>query len=226
MYARVEAWPGWLTPAQGRVLWSAAAAVPAGGTVVEIGSHHGRSTVVLASALAPDARVVAVDPFPSDWRYGSDDTERAFRSNLADSGVSSQVEVRVATSRQTRQHWSGPVHLVYVDGKHDYWTCRDDLRWADHVVPGGALLVHDAYSSLGVTTALLRTLVTSRSLRYRGRTGSLAVLEVRPPTGRDRLRVLAPLPWWGRNLVVKVLLRLRLRFLARALGHTGSADPY
>ena len=41
---------------------------PARGRVVEIGSHHGRSTVVLAAAAC--AHVVAVDPFPPDWRYG------------------------------------------------------------------------------------------------------------------------------------------------------------
>ena len=34
------------------------------------------------------------------------------------------------------------------------------------------------------------------------------------------------LGWWGRNLVVKVLLRLRLRPVAHALGHRGPADPF
>ena len=43
--------PGWLTHDQARVLYDEAAAVPAGGCVVEIGSHHGRSTVVLAAAV-------------------------------------------------------------------------------------------------------------------------------------------------------------------------------
>jgi hypothetical protein len=38
--------------------------------------------------------------------------------------------------------------------------------------------------------------------------------------------MLAELPWWLRNLVVKVLLRLRLRPLARVLGHADTADPY
>ena len=44
---------------------------------------------------------------------------------------------------------------------------------------------------------------------------------------KDRARILAELPWWIRNVAVKVLLRLRLRPAARVLfGHRGPYDPY
>ncbi|MCW2843715.1 MAG: hypothetical protein JWN22_1631 [Nocardioides sp.] len=218
--------PGWLTRGQARDLYDAGTAVPPGGVVVEIGSHHGRSAVVLASALPEGARLVAVDPFPDDWRYGAAGTEQEFRAHTRRAGVAGAIELRVATSAQVRADWSGRLDLVYVDGKHDFWTVRDDLGWADLVAPGGSVFVHDAFSSLGVTTALLRTVLPSRSLRYTGRTGSLAHLRVAPPSWADRARLLAQLPWWLRNLVVKVLLRLRLRPLARALGHHDAADPY
>jgi predicted O-methyltransferase YrrM len=226
VFATVEPLPGWLTREQARVLHDAAAAVPPGGRAVEVGSHHGRSAIVLAAGLPQGATLVAVDPFPPDWRYGADGTERAFRDNVARAGVAGRIELRVATSREVRETWTGRLDLVYVDGKHDHWTVRDDLRWADLVEPGGWVLVHDAFSSLGVTTALLRDLPLSRSLRYAGRTGSLARLQVASPTAADRLRLVAELPWWIRNLAVKVLLRLRLRPLARLLGHHDTADPY
>ncbi len=77
-----------------------------------------------------------------------------------------------------------------------------------------------------MTLALLRDAATTRRHRYVGRTGSLARFEVGPPSARDRLRVAAELPWFARNLVVKVLLRLRLRPVARLLGHRDTADPY
>src|SRR5690349_2956533 len=48
--AAVSGVEGWLTDAQARRLWDAARTVPAGGSVVEIGSYRGRSTVVLARA--------------------------------------------------------------------------------------------------------------------------------------------------------------------------------
>jgi predicted O-methyltransferase YrrM len=225
-FAAAEPIPGWLTRDQALDLYGAAAAVPSGGVALEIGSHHGRSAVVLASGLPGGARLVAVDPFPDDWRYGAAGTEQQFRANTVRAGVSEVIELRVATSRDVRRAWSGRVDLVYVDGKHDYWTVRDDLGWADLVAPGGTVFVHDAFSSLGVTTALLRELLPSRSLRYAGRTGSLARLHVAAPSWTDRARLLGELPWWLRNLAVKACLRLRLRPLARALGHHDEADPY
>lgn len=213
---------GWLTEAQARALYDAARAV-APGRVVEIGSHLGRSTIVLA---ASGAAVTAVDPFPDDWRYGRPDTEERLRAHLAGAGLTDRVEVRVATSRAAREGWTGPVRMVYVDGKHDMWSCLDDLRWSAFLRDGDAVLVHDAFSSLGVTLAVLRDAATTRRHRYLGRTGTLARFEVGRPSLRDRARVLRELPWFVRNLVVKVLLRLRARPLARLLGHTDTADPY
>lgn len=223
-----EAWQvagtvdGWLTEAQARDLYDAASAV-APGRVVEIGSHLGRSTIVLA---ATGAAVTAIDPFPDDWRYGRPDTEELMRAHLAAAGVDSQVDVRVATSRDVRERWTDGVRMVYVDGKHDMWSCLDDLRWSAFLEPGDTVLVHDAFSSLGVTLAILRDTATTRRHCYVGRTGSLARFEVAAPTVRDRLRVLGELPWFARNLVVKVLLRLRVRPIARLLGHRDTADPY
>ena len=213
---------GWLTEAQARTLYDAARAV-APGRVVEVGSHLGRSTIVLA---ASGAAVTAVDPFPDDWKYGRPDTERRLRAHLAEAGLTDRVDVRVATSRAAREAWTEPARMVFVDGKHDMWSCLDDLRWSAFLQPGDLVLVHDAFSSLGVTLAVLRDAATSRRHRYLGRTGSLARFEVARPSTSDRARVLRELPWFARNLVVKVLLRLRARPVARLLGHTDTADPY
>lgn len=213
---------GWLTEAQARTLYDAARTV-APGRVIEIGSHLGRSTVVLA---ASGASITAIDPFPADWRYGLSDTEQRLRAHLADAGVIGQVDVRVATSRAVRAGWTHPVRLVYVDGKHDLWSCLDDLRWSDFLQAGDTVLVHDAFSSLGVTLAIMRDAMTTRRRRYVSRTGSMARFEIARPSISDRMRVLSEMPWFVRNLVVKVLLRLRLRAVARVLGHSDSADPY
>lgn len=222
-WAAASTIPGWLTRAQAAVLFSEASAV-GHGRVVEIGSHLGRSTVVLASTGAP---VTAIDPFLGHWRYGTDSTESEYRSHLAACGVQELVDTRVATSADVLAGWSGDVALVYVDGKHDYWSCRHDLGWAAHLPLHGHVLVHDGFSSVGVTAALLRTLLPRRAtMRMLDRTGSLVRLEQGVPGWNDRLRVLAQLPWFLRNVVVKVLLRARLRPLARMIGHGDTADPY
>ena len=89
------------------------------------------------------------------------------------------------------------------------------------------MLIHDCYSSIGVTLAILFHVLPSRTLTYERRVGSLALFRVAPPTTADRLRIIAEIPWWLRNVVVKVMLRLRLRWLAaRLFGHSGPYDPY
>jgi Methyltransferase domain len=220
---------GWLTEAQARTLWNEAHQVPAGGLIVEIGSHQGRSTVVLAAA-APQATVIAIDPFVGGAMFGGLATREKFRANVERAGLTGQVELRQAKSTWLRPSWTEPIGFLYIDGKHDYWTLSDDLRWSEFLPAGARICIHDAYSSIGVTLGLLRHALPSRRLRYLDRTGSLARFEVAAPdapvTVADRLRILAQLPWWLRNVGIKVLLRLRLYPVARLAGHHDRADPY
>ena len=84
----------------------------------------------------------------------------------------------------------GHLALLYVDGAHRFAPARDDIaRWGARVAPGGAMLVHDAFSSIGVTAALLVECVARGGWRYAGRTGSLAEYErpAAPLPRRDRL---------------------------------------
>jgi hypothetical protein len=116
----------------------------------------------------------------------------------------------------------GDVDLLFVDGAHRYAPARDDIaNWGRRVAPGGTMLVHDAFSSLGVTLAVLRLLVASGDWHYLGRSRSLAEYRREPVRGAARLgnaaRQLAQLPWFVRNLAVKVALVARLRPVARLL---------
>ncbi len=227
IWTYAESVPGWLTEDQARLLHAEAGRLPARALVLEIGSHRGRSTVVLAHALAGrGGRLVAMDPFVEGRLFGGQATRAEFELHVREAGVGEVVELVAEYSTKARPGWQRPLDMVYVDGKHDYWTVSDDLRWAEHLPSGGAMLVHDAFSSIGVTLGLLRHVLGSRRLTYERRVGSLALFRVRPPGLRDRARILAELPWWLRNVGVKVLLRLRLRRLARLAGHDSPFDPY
>lgn len=213
--------PGWLTREQGRALWDAATTMTAAGTIVEIGSHQGRSTVVLArSAANAHGRVIAIDPFVDGRLFGGTATRKRFEQNMLKAGVADVVQLIVARSTAVRPTWTEPVSMVYVDGKHDFWTARDDLRWSQHVPPGAPLLLHDAFSSIGVTLAVLLHVLPRRELRYLGRIGSLARFEAGAPTSADRLRIVGELPWFLRNVMIKIVLRV-----ARIFGNS-RADPY
>ncbi|MGG5257283.1 class I SAM-dependent methyltransferase [Phycicoccus avicenniae] len=222
----IDAVPGWLTRDQARLLWDTVAAVsPGPARVLEVGSHRGRSTCVLAAAR-PDVAVTAVDPFVRTRRYAGPQVRELLEANLSVLGLADRVSVVATTSAQARHGWDAPLDVLHVDGKHDYWTVSDDLHWAEHVVPGGTVVVHDSFSSVGVTLALLRHVLPGDHLAYRGRTGSMARFVVTRPTRADRWAMLRELPWWLRNVVVKVLLRARLHGVAAWLGHEGPDDPY
>jgi predicted O-methyltransferase YrrM len=212
---------GWLTRDQARSLWDGAQLVPAGGRLLEIGSHQGRSTVVLgAAAKSRSATVVAVDPHLAGGMFGGAATREKFLANVAAAGLEDVVELVQRKSTDLRPDWREPLELLYVDGKHDYWTVRDDLRWAEHLSPGAPVFVHDAFSSIGVTLGLLLHVLPGRRLRYVGRVGSLARFEVGPPGARDRLRMVAELPWFLRNVLIKIVLRVGRVFGVRR------PDPY
>lgn len=220
--------PGWLTRAQARVLWDAAQRLPAGATVVEIGSHQGRSTVVLGHAARDrGAAVTAVDPFLAGRLLtGGDPVRAAFEKNVADAGLADVVTLVPLRSADALDEWRGRVDLLYVDGKHDVVSFLTDVRWARHQAAGDEVLVHDCFSSIGVTLGVLLGVLPRGRLVYVDRVGSMARFRVGSAGFGDRLRIVREVPWFSRNVLVKVLLRLRLRPLARALGHDGRYDPY
>ena len=131
-------------------------------------------------------------------------------------------------------HLAGTVDVLYVDGAHRYRLARSDLvSWGARVAPGGRLLVHDAFSSVGVTLALVHEFAFSGHFAYRGRTRSLAEYQRVPsPLGRrtrvrNAARQLTELPWFARNVLIKVLVVARLRRAAGWLGlKPGDEWPY
>ena len=79
----------------------------------------------------------------------------AFRANLERAGVAERVRHVRLPSQDALAELPGEVDLLYVDGAHRYGPARDDLaRWGARVRPGGRMLVHDAFSSIGVTLAI------------------------------------------------------------------------
>jgi hypothetical protein len=239
--AAIEPVAGWLTAAQARQLWDAARSLAAPAQIVEIGSFRGRSTIVLALGAQDGVQLVAIDPHlggdrgPQEYgdrpELGQADHE-AFSANLQCAGVAGRVRHVRRFSQDALGAVVGEIELLYVDGAHRFVAARADLRrWGARVPVGGRLLVHDSFSAVGVTLALAAEVIGRAGWRYRGRSGSLAEYERVAGLGvAERVaelgRGLSELPWFLRNLAIKLLLVAHLPAGARLLGHSSGDWPY
>ena len=233
---------GWMTRGQSDALFAAAAEAPGHGQIVEIGSFQGRSTIVLALAAPDTARIVAIDPHagndrgPQEIEGYSTEAEgdhRRFLANLAGAGVADRVTHLRKFSDEALGDVTGAIDVLYIDGAHRYAPARADIvAWGDRVNASGKLLIHDSFSSIGVTLAILRELAFGARFRYVGRSRSLATYAAVPgglhgtARVRNTARQLAQLGWFARNVALKVLLSAGLGKLLAKLGKEPPEWPY
>jgi len=237
----VDGVEGWMTPGQGATLVEAARRCPAGGTIVEIGSFRGRSAIVLARAAAPSASIVAIDPHAGNDRGPQEidgytdeaaDDHAVFIANLAAAGVAERVRHLRMFSDVALGEVGGAVDVLYIDGAHRYGPARADISaWGARVADGGTMLIHDSFSSIGVTAAIMRELALGSRFRYVGRSRSMTVYRADLTAGpRVRLgnaaRQLAQLPWFVKNVTLKVLLSLGLGKVLARIGRSVPEWPY
>jgi hypothetical protein len=183
---------------------------------------------------------VAIDPHAGNDRgpqeiSGFEDAAAedhdVFRANLERAGVADRVHHVRKFSGEALADVAGDIDLLYIDGAHRFGPARDDIvRWGAKVRPGGDLLIHDSFSSVGVTLALVASLFAGSDFRYIGRSESMTHYRREPLGGRDRARNLArqaaQLPWFVRNVVIKVLIVAKLGRLTRVFGHDPATWPY
>jgi hypothetical protein len=128
--------------------------------VVEIGSYHGRSTVVLGGAVAalrPDALVYAIDPHEGElYASGSGTDSNAamptadiFTANITAAGLLNTVHPIQLPSHAVA--WDQPIGVLFIDGLHDYDNVSRDFRhFEPWVLQGGYTAFHDYASFEGV----------------------------------------------------------------------------
>lgn len=160
-----DAWPaissvqGWLAPDEARALYDAASVVPPGRWIVEIGSHHGKSTTALALGKPPEVPLLAIDPLPDERHF------EAFRANMERIGA--DVELFRGTSADAAREHRPEIGLLFVDGAHDRASVLRDIDdWEPLVAVGGVVAFHDAFFRRGVTEALFLRHLRSREFRY------------------------------------------------------------
>jgi hypothetical protein len=236
VYDDVAGVQGWMSHDQARRLWDRARELRVGDRVVEIGSFHGRSMIVLASAALDGVELIAIDPHggndrgPQEIAGYAEEAQRdfeQFHENLRRAGVADRVTHLRMFSSAAAADVSGRVQLLYIDGAHRFRPALADIReWGRRVPDGGTMLIHDSFSSIGVTLALLASTFFGSSFRYVGRSGSMTEYRRTRLTAKARvknaLRQAAQLPWFARNVLVKLAISAKLRPVYRLLGSDGT----
>ena len=112
-------------------LWNQAKQVD--GVIVEIGTLHGGSAVMLSDSKA---KVYTIDVNPR-------------------LEVEGDFELIKGDSIEIAKTWKRPIDLLFIDGNHTYEGVRDDIAsWLPFVRDGGVVIFHDYGSWAGVTEAV------------------------------------------------------------------------
>lgn len=143
---------GWLLPPDGPYLHELA--LEANGPIVEVGSYCGKSTVWLGDA-AEQTQTVLISV---DWHRGAHDMHKQpevmdgdqvdtlphLRHTLVEAGLDGVVVIVCATSAQAAGLFVPQAAMVFIDGAHDYASCKADVDlWTPHLKVGGTLAFHD-----------------------------------------------------------------------------------
>jgi len=115
---------------------------------VEIGVWHGVTTCRLRRAMAPNATVFAIDPYPAG-RLGF-----SLQRIIAHKEVSQISRGSVRWIRQTGAQaahslrGSGLFDFVFIDGDHSYEGLEADWTgWSQLLAVGGVIALHDSRST-------------------------------------------------------------------------------
>jgi predicted O-methyltransferase YrrM len=118
--------------------------------LVEIGVWHGVTTKVLRKAMAADAILLGVDPYPKG-RFGFSVQRVIAQKEIArvnNGSVKLHRTTGVEAARQYAATDDSRPDFIFIDGDHSFEGLRGDWEaWAPLVAPNGIVALHDSCSS-------------------------------------------------------------------------------
>jgi len=118
--------------------------------LVEIGVWHGVTTARLRAAMAADAVLFAIDPFPQG-RFGFSMQRIIAKREVGRIPNGTVRWVRLAGDAAGRRFSASgepPIDFLFIDGDHSYEGLRADWEaWSPLIAAGGVVALHDSRSS-------------------------------------------------------------------------------
>jgi MMP 1-O-methyltransferase len=156
---------GFLTEAEGMMLFEMARWSSQHAPCLEVGSYCGKSTIFLAEGCRLTGRnpLFCIDHHrgseeqqPGELFYDADlfddqlqciDTLPHFRRNINQAGLEEWVIPVIAKSKQIGKYWAKQdLSLVFIDGGHSEEDAFGDYHtWTPHIISGGYLCIHDIF---------------------------------------------------------------------------------
>jgi len=167
--------PGWLSIHEGQFLHKAALILKnKKGAVVEIGSFQGKSTIYLAKT---NQRIYAIDPHRGKLDNGTKITPTltAFKKNITDFYVKSNVVLIQKTSFSAAKSWKKKIKLLFIDGLHDEKNAESDYdKWSPFLIDGGIVAMHDSFCGWkGAQKVALQKIISNNDYYEIGVVGSI-----------------------------------------------------
>jgi len=142
---------GYIGEREFRALCMLAAAAPAGGETVEIGSFKGKSTIGVASIARAFSfgTVVSIDPHNAPCETDPDLPDSGtsfddFERGLTQAGLREHVEAHRAPSHTAAIGWNRPIRLLWIDGDHTYAGAKLDFDlFKSYLIDGAIVAFHD-----------------------------------------------------------------------------------
>ena len=150
IFSRIRGVEGFMSERELELLIMMAAYPTAEGSIREIGSYRGLSTVAIAVASA-DAEVipvVAVDPLPESHGRDGQSPYDILRDNLARTLTSARVEFHRRRSEVLATEWNRKIRLLWIDGDYSPEAVkRDHDLYRPYVADGGVIALHNVLNS-------------------------------------------------------------------------------
>lgn len=122
---------GWMGESDCRALWNQVKNIT-NGTIVEIGSYGGKSTIILANA-SPTSSIIAIDPY-----IGYEDIEAQFLSAVKGFNI---IPKKVKSEDFTDKL---KIDFLHIDGDHSYEAVKKDIeKFVPMVKKGHYVFFHD-----------------------------------------------------------------------------------
>ena len=160
--------------------------------VIEIGTHRGSSTLVMAMNAPPDAEIVTLDlpPSPTPTRFpveigGLAGTPFERGERFRGSPAAARIHQLWGDSATFDfSPWHGRAGLIFVDGNHAYENVLADTATAFRCLAPGGVIVWDDYHPV-YGPGVMRALQATRDRGIRAVRGTRLAIYVDRPRGPE-----------------------------------------